>query len=411
MQNFQIDDAYKPTARTPGTVANRDDPASREVSLLFSDSDSILSTSETIFTDSSDSDSIRHHTAPTNFAGRSGPLTPGSQFTFAALWDPKTGFSTLRNGKLVAVSSTPPRPENRPSKLLFDDLDFLDDDDWDGRSPASRFGSVDSSKDVNQDDIPNILISEPEPFDDYPLQLSALCGTSDLDASVSLSKSKYTSSSDEDEGFFDSYNDHGDCEPHLPSRFSSTTIYTSTSRYLNADLNSVSTPALAPVISLALVIPNADTPSFYLIAVSLGTSAVRPVLFDSSGGGVTLGGSGFPAQNYFYQGRLRSTLERTGDPNYRAYINNEFTDTGSCATYGTLGYLPGENTSTNKCATYPNFQLQANSQNAQLGSRLTVNYVGGFFSCGPDEQIWYKQNEQEGPTNCYPVDLYTVPVV
>jgi hypothetical protein len=144
-------------------------------------------------------------------------LTPGSEFTFAALWDPKTGFSTLRNGKLVAVSSTPPRPETRPSKLLFDDLDFLDDDDWDGRSPPSHFASINSSKDVEQDDIPNIRISEPEPFEDYPLQLAALCGAPDLDPSVSFSNSKYTSSSEEDEGFFDSYNYHEDCEPHLVS--------------------------------------------------------------------------------------------------------------------------------------------------------------------------------------------------
>ncbi|RXW21703.1 hypothetical protein EST38_g4145 [Candolleomyces aberdarensis] len=170
--------------------------------------------------------------------------------------------------------------------------------------------------------------------------------------------------------------------------------------------------ALAPVISLALVLPNADTASFYLVAVSLGTSSVVPVLFDSGSGAVTLSGSpGFPAQNYFYQGHLRCSVDRTGDPNYRAYISNAFTDTGSCATYGKLGYLQGEFTSTNKCATYPNFQLQANSQSAQLGSRLMINNVGGFFACGPDQEIWYKQNEQDGPTNCMPFDLYTVPVV
>ncbi|KAJ2920059.1 hypothetical protein MD484_g292, partial [Candolleomyces efflorescens] len=196
---------------TSGRTRNAE-PASREVSLLFSDSDSIISTSETIFTDSSDSDSTRHHAAPTSFASRNaGPLNPGSEFTFAALWDPKTGFSTLRNGRLVAVSSTPPRPENRPSKLLFEDLDFLDDDDWDSRSPPSRFDSVGSSNEVEQDDdIPNIRISEPEPFDDYPLQLAALCGAADLDNSDSFSKSQYSTSSEEDEGFFDSYHDHED---------------------------------------------------------------------------------------------------------------------------------------------------------------------------------------------------------
>jgi hypothetical protein len=110
-------------------------------------------------------------------------------------------------------------------------------------------------------------------------------------------------------------------------------------------------------------------------------------MFDSSSGAVTLQDVGptFPAQNYFYQGHLRCSLDRTGDPNYRAYINTGFTNTGSCATYGKLGYLQGS--TTNKCATYPNFQLQANQQNAQLGSRLTVNHVGGFFACGPDEEV------------------------
>ncbi|KAJ2920057.1 hypothetical protein MD484_g290, partial [Candolleomyces efflorescens] len=178
-------------------------------------------------------------------------------------------------------------------------------------------------------------------------------------------------------------------------------------KYLSALL----TLALAPVLSLALVFPGADGPSFYLIAVSLGTSSVRPVLFDSSSGAVTLQDNGpkFPAQNYFQQGHLRCSLDRTGDPNYRAYIDTGFTGTGSCATFGKLGYLEGS--TTNKCATYPKFQLQANKENAQLGSRLTINHVGGFFACGPDEEIWYKQNEWDGPTNCMPFDLYTVPVV
>ncbi|TEB23412.1 hypothetical protein FA13DRAFT_1694415 [Coprinellus micaceus] len=161
----------------------------------------------------------------------------------------------------------------------------------------------------------------------------------------------------------------------------------------------------------AIIVPGADSPSFYLIAVSTGTSSVRPAILSSGGGYASLQGSGFPIQSYFFQGQLKAALDRSGEPSHRPYVDTGFTDTGSCATYGRLGYLEGSSTSTNKCASYSSFQIQSNPENSQLGARLTFNSVGGFYSCGAEEEIWYKVNEGDGPTSCYPVQLYTVPVV
>jgi hypothetical protein len=148
----------------------------------------------------------------------------------------------------------------------------------------------------------------------------------------------------------------------------------------------------------------------------------------------TLSGSGTAIQAYFYQGYLTGTLNKSGSPTYRPFINTQFDGSGSCATYGQFGYS-GQGYSTNKCASFPRLQIQSNSENSQLGAKLTYNYVGGFYSCGPDEmvrffsfrfmelvvelvliaslsfQIWYKQNSADGPSGCSPVDLYTVPVL
>ncbi|TFK21050.1 hypothetical protein FA15DRAFT_646159 [Coprinopsis marcescibilis] len=117
---------------------------------------------------------------------------------------------------------------------------------------------------------------------------------------------------------------------------------------------------------------------------------------------------------YFYQGQLRATRDRTTDPAnsewFSPYINTEFTNSGRCATFGRVGYLIGGTSSTNKCASYEMFGLRSYEKNAQLGAELVFRWAGGFWSCGDEEEIWYRKVEGEGPTNCYPVKLWTVPV-
>ncbi|KAJ2917114.1 hypothetical protein MD484_g3295, partial [Candolleomyces efflorescens] len=49
---------------------------------------------------------------------------------------------------------------------------------------------------------------------------------------------------------------------------------------------------IAPLLSSALVVLNADTPSFYFVATSPDSSTPRPVLMASDGLYTTLSGSG-----------------------------------------------------------------------------------------------------------------------
>lgn len=51
-----------------------------------------------------------------------------------------------------------------------------------------------------------------------------------------------------------------------------------------------------------------------------------------------------------------------------------------CSTYGQFGFTSGS--SSNKCALYNTFSIQSNSQNSQLGAKLSFNGVGGFYTCG-----------------------------
>jgi hypothetical protein len=152
-------------------------------------------------------------------------MTPKSQLTFAALWDPTKGFCTLQGGVLVPVSDRPQRPEHRPSKLLYD-ADFYPTD-WDVDSEPTL---------TNSDSLPTpqnsrhafslsslkakkLTIGTPAspeaPFD-YPSQYAAFC-----DSPKQIDPSQLPDHDLEDEGFFDSFGSHSDCEPHLvrPSPF------------------------------------------------------------------------------------------------------------------------------------------------------------------------------------------------
>ncbi|KAJ2929931.1 hypothetical protein H1R20_g7183, partial [Candolleomyces eurysporus] len=53
----------------------------------------------------------------------------------------------------------------------------------------------------------------------------------------------------------------------------------------------------------------------------------------------------------------------------------------------------------------------SNPENSQLGAKVTFNWVGGFYVCGTNKEVYYKVNSADGPTGCTPIDLYTLPVV
>ncbi|CAA7266672.1 unnamed protein product [Cyclocybe aegerita] len=163
--------------------------------------------------------------------------------------------------------------------------------------------------------------------------------------------------------------------------------------------------------TVSVVLPGADTPLFYLVASSPSASAnLLPLRIEGGTNGYsTLTGSSPIGQFYFYQGRLRAH-----DPDgstvlqyYMPFLSSQLTSTG-CTTYGGIKFIPGP--STNKCGRYEYFQIQSNTENSQLGAKLVFNYVGGFYACGSGQDVWYKVDAADGPTECSPIELYTVPV-
>ncbi|KAF9007055.1 hypothetical protein BDQ17DRAFT_1351334 [Cyathus striatus] len=166
-----------------------------------------------------------------------------------------------------------------------------------------------------------------------------------------------------------------------------------------------------PALVSAVVVPGADTPTFYLVAASSNPDAnLKPLRTQGgSGGYATLSGTGSIGEFYFYHGTL------TGAPRVSSssatllpLIGFNPMSTG-CSTYGQLGFTEGS--STNKCARYSPFGIQSDSENAQLGASLTFNYAGGFYVCGSGLDVWYKVSPGDGPSGCTPITLSTVPVV
>ncbi|TFK35678.1 GPI-anchored small secreted protein [Crucibulum laeve] len=168
---------------------------------------------------------------------------------------------------------------------------------------------------------------------------------------------------------------------------------------------------IAPAFVYSIVPPGADTPEFYLVASSASNPAnLLPVRTEGgSGGYATLTGTGSIGKFYFYQGALTGAPRTSSSSTLRPLIGSVLGATG-CSTYGALGFTEGS--SSNKCARYSSFYLQSNPENSQLGARLTFNWVGGFYACGSGQDVWYKVNPSDGgPSDCSPIDLYTVPVV
>jgi len=95
-----------------------------------------------------------------------------------------------------------------------------------------------------------------------------------------------------------------------------------------------------------------------------------------------------------------------------------------CTSYGPLGFTQGS--SSDKCAKYDSFYIQSESQ---LGALLSLNFLGGFYACGSNQdvsriltfgsqpgfilnKVWYLTSSSNIPSNiiCNPISLWTVPV-
>ncbi|KAF8641744.1 hypothetical protein AX16_009821 [Volvariella volvacea WC 439] len=157
----------------------------------------------------------------------------------------------------------------------------------------------------------------------------------------------------------------------------------------------------------AYVPPGADTPAFNLVSSSTtGSLNLLPLRFDPNNGLTTLSGSFPVAVFYFKQGRLTVAPAPGGFSERRPLIDTKQIGVATCATYGAFQFVEGG--TTNKCASFNSFYIQSNPENAQLGARLTFNWVGGFYGCGADKAVHYKINPGDGEQGCNPIDLWTV---
>ncbi|KAF6766094.1 hypothetical protein DFP72DRAFT_838677 [Ephemerocybe angulata] len=92
-------------------------------------------------------------------------------------------------------------------------------------------------------------------------------------------------------------------------------------------------------------------------------------------------------------------------------VRLHITSDGSCSKHGPLIYIGGTTTKKSAYVSDGRFWIQANEEQSQMGSWLTFNWEGSFYACGSSGDIWYKLNPSEGPSDCYPVQLYAVPVI
>ncbi|KAF8165779.1 hypothetical protein B0H34DRAFT_252721 [Crassisporium funariophilum] len=190
----------------------------------------------------------------------SGNRTPNSTFTFAALWDPDHGLSAYKNGTLVkpsgnhfkstSVSTTnSSQSKSGPKNLNLRDDRYTVHDVHEfnprlhfPRSSQSRIRShaIQSSTLEGLRGPWNYSCFDPlsqglpfearRAFSQYEGELGPHPIYSRL--STTTKDDSADTKSIDDEGFFET-SAHPDCDPHLPSRFSTTT--TSTSTYIAID--------------------------------------------------------------------------------------------------------------------------------------------------------------------------------
>lgn len=162
--------------------------------------------------------------------------------------------------------------------------------------------------------------------------------------------------------------------------------------------------------TLSVVLPEADTPLFYLVSTSgSSTNNLLPLRINGGTGDfATLTGIGPIGNLYFSRGKLVAQDPAGTMNTYRPYISAIRGGSG-CSTFGPLGFVQGS--TSNECALYESFQIQSDTEDSQLGAKLVFDFRGGFFTCGASQDIWYKTHPNEGPSDCNRIELYTTPVI
>jgi len=158
--------------------------------------------------------------------------------------------------------------------------------------------------------------------------------------------------------------------------------------------------------------PEGDTSEFYLVASSSQDSWVNLKPLRTQGGEygfATLTGSGPIGQFHFSEGSLIGAPRYAGDETLQPNIGAIPQGPVGCTTFGPLGFAT--ESTTYQCAKFSKFTIHSHEKNSQLGAKLVFNNKGDFYACGDYQEVWYKVSPEDGPIDCSPINLYTVPVV
>ncbi|TFK19852.1 hypothetical protein FA15DRAFT_708603 [Coprinopsis marcescibilis] len=186
---------------------------------------------------------------------------------------------------------------------------------------------------------------------------------------------------------------------------------------LSAALLSCLAAAVPGFVSAALI-PNADTPVFYLVAADPYTEndTFLPLRLYGNNGQATLTGYGPIAKLYYINNTLVGEDPIGADsPNlFHPYVDFKGDDGACGAPSGPFMFIQDSNrSSASNCAAWGTFFLFSDRMDAQLGAKLQLNNnLTSFYSCGKNRDIYYKQDVSDAPVDCtVPVQLYTLPVV
>ncbi|TEB39543.1 hypothetical protein FA13DRAFT_1723756 [Coprinellus micaceus] len=192
--------------------------------------------------------------------------------------------------------------------------------------------------------------------------------------------------------------------------------------------------ALPKLVSSALI-PNADTPVFFLVGLDSFGDSLKPMRLTGQHGVATLTGEDPIAQFYFHERHPRSTSPYL----YRPYIdftlpspsylsglypvNRTVPNPGECGPSGMLKFVQDEDgvwgsgrqriEQENGCAQFDTFELFSDRMDAQLGAKLIFNTnLTDFYACGSQRDIVYKLEPENMPSDCpVVIQLFTLPVV
>ncbi|RXW20961.1 hypothetical protein EST38_g4897 [Candolleomyces aberdarensis] len=181
----------------------------------------------------------------------------------------------------------------------------------------------------------------------------------------------------------------------------------------------LSLAAVLPGIVSAALIPNADTPVFYLVGDDPVGDTFKPLRLTGQHLTATLTGEGPIAMIYIINGTFVAEDPVKGSTSpflYHPYVDFSIPGSSDCGTSGPLMFIQDPNrdsVASNPCAAFSNFFLFSDRMDNQLGAKLVLNSnLTSFYACGNTRDIVYKANVTNEPVDCStPVQLYTLPVV